>query len=37
MKFNNILDPEGQVFSLNKMNKIFKNKSLNNSFCRNDC
>ena len=37
MKFKNILDPEGQVFSLNKMDKIFKNKSLNSIFCRNDC
>ena len=37
MKFKNIFDPEGQVFSLNKMDKIFKNKSLNNSFYRNDC
>ena len=37
MKFKNILDPECQVFSLNKVDKIFKNKSLNNSFCRNDC
>ena len=37
MKFKNILDPKGQVFSLNKTDKIFKNKSLNNGFCRNDC
>ena len=34
MKFKNILDPEGQIFSLNKMDKVFKNKLLNNSFCR---
>ena len=26
MKFKNTLDPEGQVFSLNKMDKIFKNQ-----------
>ena len=37
MKFKNILDPEGQLLSLNKMDEIFKTKSLNNSFCRNDC
>ena len=37
MKFKNILDPEGQVFSLNKIDKIFKNKSLNNSCRRNAC
>ena len=37
MKFKNIPDPDGQIFSLNKMDKIFKNKSLNNSFCKNDC
>ena len=37
MKFKKILDPEGQVLSLNKMDKVFKNKSLNNSFCGYDC
>ena len=37
MKFKNILDPEVQVFSLNKIDKIYKNKLLNNSFYRNDC
>ena len=26
MKFKNILDPEGQIFSLKKMDKLFKNK-----------
>ena len=36
MKFKNILDPVGQVSSLNKMDNIFKIKSLNNSFCSND-
>ena len=37
MKFKNILDPEGQVYFFNKIDKIFKNKLLNNSGCRNDC
>ena len=33
IKFKKILYPLGQVFCLNKMDKIFKNKSFNNVSC----